>query len=460
MITKSLLSNRDQYIIDQTLNLLTNLTFNDSNSSNNSLVMEHIRIAKTPEIIIKLFERRNCHIKLSYSIWLKFYDFFHSVTFTFSRRTLAIFFGNALPSFIVVLANLLSIKAIYFSKSLKYLKQTSRKNRRKRRLQNDLRAFLVILTESFSIIMISWGIPIFLTMYHCNALYVVVITTCPKIKDYLAIFLFIDLFNSSTNCLLYSISGKLFRRKYISILKTFLTCGYGTLWHKKKHSLLSLNQQLDRQPSNNPSINTNNNNFAKQLLSRPGSYCFSQHLLSSRINNQNKKINNSIQTTYKHFNGQNRNLSDDGSLSIGKTSDDQYGRNNSSSEIESDTTKKSKDIQRRKSSQSIKSYFIDKVRSLRSTSSANGKLTSVNHPTTLLTKNKRKKRILNSIISKRQPTANFSISSSSFSGSVSHGSQQKYPLNKRCSSSKIVVYNTIDNSYITDNNIHENLTSL
>jgi len=429
--------------------------------------MEHIRIAKTPEIIIKLFERRTCHIPLSYSIWLKWYDFFHSVTFTFSRRTLAIFFGNALPSFIVVLANLLSIKAIYFSKSLKFLKQTTRKNRRKRRLQNDLRAFLVILTESFSIIMISWGIPIFLTMYHCNALYVIIITTCPKIKDYLAIFLFIDLFNSSTNCLLYSISGKLFRRKYISILKTFLTCGYGIVWHKKNHSLLSLNQPLDGQLSNNLSVNTNNN-FTKKSLSRPESYFFTQRLLSSRINNQNQRINNStrttITTTYKYFNGQNRNISDDGSLSIGKTSDDQYGKNNSSSEIESDTIKKSKDIQLKKNSQSIKSYFINKVRSLGSTSSTNRKLTSINHPSTLLTINKQKtkdkKKFFNSIISKRKPTTDLSISSSSFSGSISRGSQKKYPLNNRYSSSKIVVYNTKDNSSITDNNIHENLTSL
>jgi hypothetical protein len=430
--------------------------------------MEYIRIAKTSEILGKFFEKRTCYITLNYSLWLKMYDFLNSVSFSFNRRSLAIFFGNALPSFIVVLANLLSIKKIYFSKSLKYLKQTTIKNRRKRRLQNDLRAFLVILIESFSVIMISWGIPIFLTMYHCRTLYVLVMSSCPKIKNYFALFLSTDLFNSSTNCLLYSLSGKLFRRKFLSILKTIFTCGRGTLWNRKQNLSIPSHQQLDRQPSHNPSINTINNNnnfFTKQSSSsRPGSYCPSERLSSSKINNQNKNLNNSIRTPITiNLSGQNRNGSDDGSLSV-KTSDDQQGGNNSLSEIESDTIKKSKDPQLRKSSQSIKLYLIDKVRSLSSSNNENSKVTSRNHPSTLLTKDKRKlkgkKNFFNSIISKRHTTTNLSLSSSSLTGSISHGSQRKHSPNKRYSPSKIVLCNTADNLSMMNNNIHENLTSL
>jgi len=464
MITKSLLSNRDPHIVETTLNLLSNLTSNDFKSSNNSQLIKHIQIAKTSDIITRLFEKRTCHATLRYSIWLKFFDFLHSVSFSLNRHTLAIFFGNALPSFIVVLANLLSIKVIYFSKNLKYLKQITRKNRRKRRLQNDLRAFLVILIESFSIIMITWGIPIFLTMYHCRTLYVIVITTCPKIKDYLALFLFTDLFNSSTNCLLYSLSGKLFRRKFLWIIKTIFTCGHGTLWHRKKHSLHLPNQPFDRQPSNNPSIN---NNFVKRSLSRLGSYHHSELLSFPIIKNPNTKLNNSIRTritTYKHVKGQNRNISDDGSFSMCKTSDEQHEENNSLSEIESDTTKKSKDISLRKSPQSIKLFLIDKVRSLGSTSSGSSKRTSLNHRSTKLTSDKQqmktKKKFLNSILSKRRTTTNLSLSSSSFTGSISYGSQGKYSLNKRYLPSKIILNNTIDNLSINNNNIHENLTSL
>ncbi len=186
---------------------------------------------------------------------MKFYDFLHSISFAFNRHTLAIFFGNALPSFIVVLANLLSLKVIYFSKSLQYLKQYRTKTHRHRRLQNDLRAFLVILIESFSVITISWGIPIFLTMYHCQTLYVISMSSCPNIQRYLAVFLFTDLFNSSTNCLLYSLSGKLFRRQFISIIKIISTCGRSVLWNVKPQSVALPSQQIELQPSDEPSAN-------------------------------------------------------------------------------------------------------------------------------------------------------------------------------------------------------------
>jgi hypothetical protein len=176
------------------------------------------------DLIIKLFDTHSCQFSLIYSVCLKMFDFLHSLSFAFNRHTLAIFFGNALPSFLVFLANLLSIKIIVCSKRLLNVKQTSRK---KRRLKNDLRAFLVILVESFSIITISWLVPILITMYHCKTLYVVSIAACPQIKHSLAIFLAVDLFNSSTNCLLYSLSGKLFRRKLIAMLKSIVTCNRG-----------------------------------------------------------------------------------------------------------------------------------------------------------------------------------------------------------------------------------------
>jgi len=442
---------------------LINLNLYDTSLSNKSLLIETIQIAKTPEIISRLFEKCSCQITLNYSLWLRLYDFLYSVSFTWSRRTVAIFFGNALPSFIVVLANLLSIKVIYFSKSLKYLKQTTRQqNRRKRRLQNDLRAFLVILIESFSIILISWGIPIFLTMYHCGTLYVVNISTCPKIKSYLALFLFTDLFNSSTNCLLYSLSGKLFRRKFLCVIKTILTCGRGTLWHAKQHSLLSTNQPLDQQPSSN-------DHAAKQPLVRPASHRLSERLSSPTMNNQTTQFNYPPRppsiATYKDSNEQNRNISDDGSFSIGKTSDDQHEGKNSSSEIESDSTKKSTEIPLRKTSQSIKSYFIDKVRTFRAARGPNRKLTSINPPSTVLSIDKKRvksnRKCFNPILWKRQATTDFSLSSSSFIGSVSQSSQRKRSLtNRQLSSKKPCKNNTLDNSSITYNHIQENLTSL
>ena len=218
----------------------------NSYDSASSHIAEHITRAKSSEIIIRLFEKRSCQVTVPYSICLKFHQFLHSISFGWNRHTLAIFFGNALPSFLVVLANLVSIKVIYCSKDLQSLHQTISKTRRQRRLQNDLRAFVVILAESFSVITISWGIPIFLTMYHCQTLYVVSMAACPEIQNSLAIFLFTDLFNSSTNCLLYSLSGKVFRQKFLSIIKRLFTCGrYG-----RDRLSYSPSHQIELHPSN------------------------------------------------------------------------------------------------------------------------------------------------------------------------------------------------------------------
>ena len=244
MLTQTLISNRDVYTAENTIHILMN-----SYDQTAAHLAEHITQAKSSEIIVRLFEKRSCQITFLYSICLKFHQFLHSISFGWNRHTLAIFFGNALPSFLVVLANSVSIKAIYCSQNLQYLQEQTGKTRRQRRLHNDLRAFLVILAESFSVITISWGIPIFLTMYHCQTLYVVSMAACPEIQRSLAIFLFTDLFNSSTNCLLYSLSGEVFRRQFISIMKRVFTCNrYG-----KDRLTYSPSHQLQLHPSNEPS---------------------------------------------------------------------------------------------------------------------------------------------------------------------------------------------------------------
>ena len=470
-ITRSLVTNRDHQLAELATNLLIHPVQYQSDLSNKSLLKETIRIAKTYEILGRLFEKRSCQITLNYSLWLRFYDFLHSVSFSWNRHIVAIFFGNALPSFIVVLANLLSIKVIYFSNSLLYLKQTT-KNRRKRRLQNDLRAFLVILIESFSIILISWGIPILLTMYHCRTLYVVNISVCPKIKDYLALFLFTDLFNSSTNCLLYSLSGRLFRRKFVIVVKTILTCGRGTLWHVKQHSLRSTQQPLDRLLSYNPSIITNNanNNFAKQSSLKPGNDHLPVRLSSSMTSSINRQANYSstgTTTRSKRYKGRNRNVSDDGSLSMSRISDDQHEGKNSSDDIEFDALKTSSEVQLEKNSQSITAYLMNKVRSFGSGSSASGRMNSINYPSAVLSldnkSSKSKKKLYNSILAQQQATLDLSLSSSSLTGSISQGSQRKPLLIHRRASIKMQHVgdnNTIENLTITDNDIPENLTSV
>jgi hypothetical protein len=157
-------------------------------------------------------------------------------------------------------------------------------------------------------------------------------------------------------------------------------------------------------------------------------------------------------------------MSEDGSFSMDRTSDDQYGGNNSFSEMESDATKISKEVQPRKRSQSIGSCLLGKVRSLGRTNSATVKANSVCRPSTKLTVNKlkikSKKKLFNSTTSKQKTTPDLSLSLSSFSGSVSYDSQQKYSLNKHYSLSKVLITNKIDSPSITKDSIHENLTSL
>jgi hypothetical protein len=382
------------------------------NTTNTSLLIEHIQQAKSTEILIKLFEERSCQLTLRYSLCLKLFNFLHSLSFSFNRHTLAIFFGNALPSFIVFSANLLSLKVIYFSKSLKYLNQITQQNRRKRRLKNDLRAFLVILIESFSVITISWGIPIFLTMYHCRTLYVVSIASCPQIKTSLAIFLFTDLFNSSTNCLLYSLSGKLFRRRFILIIKTIFTCGRNVLWNVKRDTSFSRIQQMELQQSNDASTNLNH-----CIHSRTDSY---RHT-DLHTTKQMKKLQNL---------SSNKKLSDDdGSLSIVKISDD----------ADTESIRKFQSPDKIKKRQTIKIFFTKKVPLFKSTK--NPKLIKANV--------------------ERRPfkNTNPSYSSSSGTGSNGNGSQKKLS-NNQSYSSKVVLINTDDNQSMKTEKRLESVTSL
>ena len=344
LLTQSLLSHHRSHITDGITDVLTHAFHDHANRSNySSVLVEQIYQAKSSDILIKLFEKRTCQMSFVYPLCVKIFDFLYSLSFGINRHTLAIFLGNALPSFIVFLANLLSLRAIFCSKSLKYLKQTTRKTRRKRRLQSDLRAFLVIAIQSFSVIMITWGIPIFLTMYHCRTLYVISIAACPQIKHTLAVFLFTDLFNSSTNCLLYSLSGKLFRRKFLATLKSIVTCGRGLLWHvRSSFSHSRRTNTLDSLPS------THANNCAVQ--SRAGSFRQAEFL--SSVSTRKAPNPNLISR-----------LSDEDRSVSNSRADDESILNQS---LNSDRTNHRFPFQRLEESRSIKSYFLDKIRSIRS----------------------------------------------------------------------------------------------
>lgn len=305
------------------------------NITNSSTSLETIHKVNSSEIFIKLFENRSCQITIMFSVYLKLYNFLNSLSFTFNRHTIAIFFGNALPSFIVVLANLSSLKVIYFSTNLKYIKNSQRVNHHRSRLQNDIRALFVILVESFSIITISWGIPIFLTMFYCHTLYVVSIFQCPNIKQSLALFLFTDLFNSSTNCLLYSLSGKLFRRKFISILRTIFTCGRHQKRSSKTPTLLTQSQQVELQTLNDNLPNFNNINYSRSIN-------------SSSERGSSVKIRN-LQNSFR-----NKQLSNnDESLTMINADDER----NIDEENLSDFVKRNRNSRKGKSSRTIRRFF-------------------------------------------------------------------------------------------------------
>lgn len=123
-------------------------------------------------------------------------------------------------------------------------------------------------------------------MYHCHTLYVLSILTCPEIKKSLALFLFTDLFNSSTNCLLYSLSGRVFRRKFISINKLVFTCGRGVIWNAKHHPTRLPSQQIELQGSNDRSTF-----FNYGIYSRPDSYHRSEHVSSIRLRTFKRSVN-------------------------------------------------------------------------------------------------------------------------------------------------------------------------
>ncbi|CAF0720842.1 unnamed protein product [Adineta ricciae] len=344
LFTQSLLTHPNATIAESMNNILADAY--DANyhhrQRSTSLLVNQIEQIGSLEMVIKLFEKRTCNITLFYSVCLRLLNFLYSLSFGFNRHTIAIFFGNALPSMLVFLANLLSLKVIYFSESLKYLKKTTQKNRRKRRLQNDLRAFLVIIIESFSVITISWCIPIFLTMYYCQTLYVISITACPQIKRALAFFLFPDLFNSSTNCLLYSLSGKLFRRKFIGMIKAIFTCGRGLFWGVRKRAALLPTSHFELQASNDPSAAFNNGIYSRTDTCRHSEFFSPVHI--NKLNNTAKKK---------------KVVEDDGSSCTAKNNDETTGSNGT--QVESPRTSR-----RRRQPQTFKTFLIDKVPFLRS----------------------------------------------------------------------------------------------
>ncbi|CAF1584914.1 unnamed protein product, partial [Didymodactylos carnosus] len=334
-----------------------------------SPLLKVIESTRTSEYLTTIFQTPICFISLSNQFYMTYHNFFNSYAFDFNRHTIAIFFGNALPSFIVLIANLLSIKAIFFSKSLKYLTKSTKVNRGPR--HSDIRAFIVILLESFSIIAISWGIPIALTMYNCHTLYVIDIDSCKQITRVLIVFLFIDLFNSSTNCLLYSLSGRLFRRNFLSLVKAIFTCGHSTCCYVKNDNPLTRipfvppnrHQNINHNNNNNNTTITNNNNDNNNINTN---------------NNNNHMDHISIVTNLNHADftlltkrQQLRKPSDCPSLLGMKESGTSREENYSSSNIESDRDDKSQDYQtsRKLSTDYLKYYIVNKVRTLKQRSS-------------------------------------------------------------------------------------------
>ena len=219
---------------------------------------------------------------------------------------------------------------------------------------------------------------------------------CPKIKGYLAIFLYADLFNSSTNCFLYSLSGKLFRRKFLSLLKSIVTCGRGTLWHVKQDSLALARQPLVRHCSHNASTNTNyppNNGLRS---SRPSSRRPSERLSSPTAKNFNVSIigrynsgSNNTKANRAKFAVDRRHhqMSDETSLNIRRTSDEQVSGRFSSFDIESDSRQASstaKIINSPPNSRTLKKYFLGKVRAFSSHGTASDKCRSVQQPAMVL----------------------------------------------------------------------------
>lgn len=228
VLAQEVISSRENKYVDVLTDLLQNSSINFPS-----------------DLLVKMFDKRPCQIALSYSVWIKSSNFLNSLSLNLNRHSILIFIGNALPSFIVVVANVLSLKTIKSAKNAQFLTKSNTKNQRKSRLQNDVRALLVILIESFSVIMISWAFPIFLTMWNCRTLYVESVNHCPKIKNHLATFLAVDLFNSSTNCLLYSLSGKLFRQELLSLLEMIFTFGRGKTFRTfPKESIQQRNSRL------------------------------------------------------------------------------------------------------------------------------------------------------------------------------------------------------------------------
>jgi hypothetical protein len=452
-LTQSLLTHVDIQTIEHTTHLLKNIVAHDFSTSNLSLVNDYYQLSRSRDLISKIFDKRPCQMPLPESFWLQASNFIYSVTFSFNRHTLAIFFGNALPSFTVLLANLLSIKVIYCSKSLRYLKQANSNAHRKSRVQYDLRAFLVILVESCSIIMISWGIPISLTMYHCHTLYVESISTCPKIKDYLALFLFIDLFNSSSNCLLYSLSGKIFRRKFLSIIQLIFTCGRGSLWHVKQHSLHLAHQPLMTHMCKSPSSNIDTNyRLARQ----------SDHA-SSLIAQETRKHRMHTLTTMI---SQSKHSFNDVSFEIDRTSIEQNNGTHSFNDIDELNTRRNsstKITSPRQCVQTIRTFLLKNVRSLGLTGACvNTRNIPVRRSSSILIyDNGTCMSNTDAMTSKSKNRLDLSRSKSASTNNASDSCQQrqqKSPSSRY--GSKIIVNSTMNNSSTSKVIYQDNLTSL
>jgi len=235
-------------------------------------------------------------------------------------------------------------------------------------------------------------------------------SSCPQIKKFLAFFLFTDLFNSSTNCLLYSLSGKLFRKKFISIIKIIFTCGRNILWNVKPHSLVLPSQQIELQPSNELSTVLN-----CSIHSRYGSYRRSEPFSSIEI---------------KHL--QNKKMSDDNvSLSMGKISDEH--------ETEVESIQKIRLTDKFKNRQTIKTFLMNKVQLFGATK--NTKSRKTDHK-------------------RGEIKTNISYTAASSGARSIRNAFQRQPWNNQRHSSKVVLVNTDDNPSLTKEISLETTTNL
>ena len=238
------------------------------------------------------------------------------------------------------------------------------------------------------------------------------------------------------------------------------------MWHGKQNSILGTNQALARQLSNNLAANTNfHHNHGIQTF-RGGSCRNSERLSSPTVKNfnyslcQQQDIDASPINPSKRLNGQHHQLADEPSVNIRRDSDEQCSGRYSSIFVEAHGGQSScspKIIATRQSSQTIKSYFLGKVRSLGSSSSGSSKQTTLQRTSAILVAENGETKLKKDLFPPRRKTlADVSLSTSSCAISGSHSSQRKASFCNRMPTVETILNKTFDDN----SNNKESLTSL